>query len=349
MVTTFKPVVEVFAERAEADHRRQVAVRRGDQAHIDLDGAGAAEPLELVLLQHAQNLRLRARTHVADFVEEQRAAVGLLEAADALAVGAGERALLVAEQFGLEQVFLQGRAVHLDEVARRAQRVAMDRAGDQLLAGAGLAAHQHGRIALGDLAHDAEDVLQRGAAADDPLEVVGLLLFVTEVVELVAKALQLQRLVDLDLHLLDFERLLHVVEGAVLHRLDGGVDRPERGHQDERRGRVQRFRRAQHVEPVGAAHLQIADDDIEVAFVQLFDRGVAVAGLLDLVARRAECQREPAPQRVMIVRYQNSSHLSSYLPHLSHLPHLAHPSHLVHPPHLTHLAAPDAPVAPGSN
>ena len=46
--------------------------------------ARAAEALELVLLQHAQELGLRARAHVADLVEEQRAAVGLLEAADAL-------------------------------------------------------------------------------------------------------------------------------------------------------------------------------------------------------------------------------------------------------------------------
>ena len=42
--------------------------------------------------------------HVADLVEEERAAVGLLEAALAGARGAGERALLVAEQLALEQV-----------------------------------------------------------------------------------------------------------------------------------------------------------------------------------------------------------------------------------------------------
>jgi hypothetical protein len=51
-----------------------------------------------VLLQHAQDLGLRVRAHVADFVEEQRAAVSLLEAADALLVRARERALLVTEQ-----------------------------------------------------------------------------------------------------------------------------------------------------------------------------------------------------------------------------------------------------------
>ena len=67
-------------------------------------GACAAGQLELVLLQHAQNLGLRARAHVADFIEEQRAAVRLFEAADALLVGAGEGALLVTEEFRFEQV-----------------------------------------------------------------------------------------------------------------------------------------------------------------------------------------------------------------------------------------------------
>ena len=73
-----------------------------------------------MFLQDAQNLGLRARAHVADFVEEQRAPIGLFEAADALPVGAGESALLVAEELRLEQIFLERRAVHLDEVPRRA-------------------------------------------------------------------------------------------------------------------------------------------------------------------------------------------------------------------------------------
>ncbi len=82
----------------------EVLVRGGDHAHVDLDRHLAADPVELALGQHAQQAGLQLRRHVADFVEEQRAAVGLLEAAAAQRVGAGEGALLVAEQFGLEQV-----------------------------------------------------------------------------------------------------------------------------------------------------------------------------------------------------------------------------------------------------
>ncbi len=74
-----------------------------------------------MLLENAQNLRLDGGAHVADFIQEQAAPVGLFEPSDALAVRAGERALLVPEQLGLEQRFRKRRAVHLHEIPGRAQ------------------------------------------------------------------------------------------------------------------------------------------------------------------------------------------------------------------------------------
>ena len=74
-----------------------------DDAHVDLDRLVAAHALELALLQHAQELDLHLQRQVADLVEEQRAAVGELEAALPPRHGAGERALLVAEQLALEE------------------------------------------------------------------------------------------------------------------------------------------------------------------------------------------------------------------------------------------------------
>ena len=73
---------------------------------------------------------------------------------------------------------------------------------------------------------------------------------------------------------------------------------------------MQRLGGAQHVEAVGAAHLQVADDDVEVAFVQALERGVAVAGLVHVVPRRGQRQRQPAPKSIVIVRYENASHVS---------------------------------------
>ena len=54
--------------------------------------------IDFAFLQHAQQLDLHVEAQLADFVEEQRAAIGFLELAQMLVGGAGERALLVAEQ-----------------------------------------------------------------------------------------------------------------------------------------------------------------------------------------------------------------------------------------------------------
>ena len=80
-----------------------------DQPHVGLDRLVAADALERLLLQDAQDLGLQRQRHVADFVEEQGAAVALLELADAAAVGAGEGALLVPEQLALQQVLREWR------------------------------------------------------------------------------------------------------------------------------------------------------------------------------------------------------------------------------------------------
>ena len=119
-----QPVEEVLAELLLVGERRQVAVGRRDQARIGAQRARAAQPLELALLQHAQQLRLQLERDLADFVEEHGAAVGQLEAADALADRAGERALLVAEQLALEQPGRDRRAIQLDEGADRGARSA---------------------------------------------------------------------------------------------------------------------------------------------------------------------------------------------------------------------------------
>ena len=66
-------------------------------------------------------------------------AVGELEAADPALERAGERALLVAEQLALHQAGRDRRAVDLHERSLAARALVVDGAGDQLLAGAGLA------------------------------------------------------------------------------------------------------------------------------------------------------------------------------------------------------------------
>ena len=99
-----QPVIQVRPELPLGRPCLQVAVGGRDQPHVGPDRLVAADALERLLLQQPQDLGLQGQRHVADLVEEQRAAVALLELADAAAVGAGEGALLVAEQLALQQV-----------------------------------------------------------------------------------------------------------------------------------------------------------------------------------------------------------------------------------------------------
>ena len=71
------------------------------------------------------------------------------------------------------------------------------------------------------------------------------------------------------------------------------MHRAERRHQDDGGRRVQGLGRAQHVHAVAAAHLQVAQDDVELPFVQLLDRDVAVGRLIHLVCASDSARTMP--------------------------------------------------------
>ena len=158
--------IQILAEVALLDLLFEILVRRGDHPHVDVHRFRRAEPLDLPFLKHAQHLGLRLQAHVADFVEEDRAAVGLLELADLPLGRAGERSLLVAEQLRLDEVFGNRRAIHLHEPLAAARAVAMNRPRDELLADAAFALQQHGRVRGRRLPDGFFDLSQRRAVAD---------------------------------------------------------------------------------------------------------------------------------------------------------------------------------------
>ena len=88
-------------------------------------GQALADPPHLPLLEHAQQHALGRSGQVADLVEEDRAALGGLEDAGPVPVGAGEGAAGVAEEVREEEVVAQGRAVdrHESGLAPRARPV----------------------------------------------------------------------------------------------------------------------------------------------------------------------------------------------------------------------------------
>ena len=98
-----EPIEEILAETSGFDLGCQVAVGRGQHAHVDLAGLGFADPLDFLLLQDAQQFRLHRQGQLADFIEEKRAAAREFEAPGLVALRSGERAARMAEELALEQ------------------------------------------------------------------------------------------------------------------------------------------------------------------------------------------------------------------------------------------------------
>ncbi len=138
-----------------------------DDADIDLDRTAGADARHLAIFDRAQQPVLRRARQGRQFVEEQGAAVGLLEAALAGLGGAGEGARLMPEQFGLDQTFGQRGAVHRHQRPRPAARQVVETLGDQFLAGAAFADHQHRTIERRGTARALDGVEKRNALADE--------------------------------------------------------------------------------------------------------------------------------------------------------------------------------------
>ena len=113
-------------------------------------GAIGADLLQFAGFEEPQQQTLHPERHLADFVEEDAPAVGHLELALLVAIGAREAALDVAEELGFEQRFGQAGAVDGDHGPRGARAALMDRVRHELLADAALAGDEHLRVGPGD-------------------------------------------------------------------------------------------------------------------------------------------------------------------------------------------------------
>jgi len=105
-------VIQVFAELPGLGQVLQVAVGRGDQAHVDFLRLYRTNPANLAFLQHAQQACLGFEREFTDFVEEQCATVGGFYQASTAGTGAGECPFFMAEQFRFDEGLRNGRTVH---------------------------------------------------------------------------------------------------------------------------------------------------------------------------------------------------------------------------------------------
>ena len=118
-VNDVEAIEQVLAKVPVGDHRAEVAVGRGNDAHVH-PRAGAIRPdlLQLSGLEEPQQQALHPQRHLADLVEKHRALVGVFELAGLVAIRASEAAFDMAEQLGLEQRLGHAGAVDRAQTAR---------------------------------------------------------------------------------------------------------------------------------------------------------------------------------------------------------------------------------------
>src|SRR2546430_14886611 len=138
-----QPVEGIAAESAGLDFLDEVPVGARDDADVDLDGLGAADCPALLLLDHAQQLHLQVYGHLADLVQKNRPVVGGGEQAWATLHGAREGAFHVPEELAFEKRLRDGSTVDGNERLSAPGTGRVDGAGNELLAGAALAGHEH--------------------------------------------------------------------------------------------------------------------------------------------------------------------------------------------------------------
>src|ERR1700679_3981456 len=120
-------IEEILAKLALFDHRGQIAIGRRNHSRIHAKHASTAQPLELPLLQNAEQLWLQIQRHLSDLVEKDRPLTRQFKSPDLLGNRACKRALLVAEQIALQQIPRNRRAIdslkwHLPAAAQIVQR-----------------------------------------------------------------------------------------------------------------------------------------------------------------------------------------------------------------------------------
>src|SRR5882762_389714 len=160
-------MIQILTEQAFANPCFQVLIGRGDDTDTRANRLMAANPIESSVRQYAQQARLQLGRHIADLIQEQGAAFGLLEATPPQSLCPREGATLVPEELRFQKVFWHCRGIYCDEWLVCARAVTVQRARDELLACPGLAGDQNCGARLRQAADCAEHLLHRLCLPED--------------------------------------------------------------------------------------------------------------------------------------------------------------------------------------
>src|SRR5215471_12544645 len=129
-----EPVIEIFPKVAGGYMLDQIAVGCRNDTHIHAGGLHRSQALEFAVLQYAQELGLQVEGEFADLVQEDRAGIREFEASYLAGEGAREGALLMPEEFTLDERRGQGRTVDFDQRPVFARTAVVNGPRDEFLA-----------------------------------------------------------------------------------------------------------------------------------------------------------------------------------------------------------------------
>ncbi len=143
-------VIEVLPESSLPREIEEIAVRREYEAHVHRPAPALPEAPDLLLLEHAQERRLKRERHLPDLVEKEGPAARALDEPGPLPARPGEGSLRVPEELALEERVGQLHRARDDERLRAPPAQGMNVARDDLLPRPALAFYKEGDVARGD-------------------------------------------------------------------------------------------------------------------------------------------------------------------------------------------------------
>ena len=275
---------EVRAEGALGHHRAEVPVRGGDDPDVDLHRSSPSDPRDPPLLEEPKQFRLNVQRQLANLVEEEAPAVGVLQLSATRAHGPRERAAFVAEDLALEERHGNRGTVDDDKGTGSTRAPPVDHPRDELLPGARLSGNEDGRGGRCDLfdesPHGANFRIgseqSRGVRGHVARESGGL----REDARSPPSTPPGRRQHSLA-ERVDADRLSQVVARPQSHGGHRAVQVAVAREDHDRGHRSVTRQRPEDLEPTPARHLEIEEDDVEVRAPNQVERVRTRVGLYD--------------------------------------------------------------------
>ncbi|RMU45974.1 hypothetical protein ALP29_05253 [Pseudomonas syringae pv. avii] len=284
-----EPIGQVFAKAPGTGFFQQVGLGGSDDAQVHLDTLVGAQPLQLLFLQYAQQFHLLGQGHAFDFIQEQGAAVGIFQFADAFAVGAGEGAAFMSEEFGFEQLLGDCRAIEGHERLLCAWAEVVQAAGDQLLAAAGFTANQHIDRQTRQVQHLAAQALKAlGHTQQAGLQLRAMIGLLMQPAVFQDQATLVQRPAQAVEQGVGAEGFFQEVVGAVAHGFDGHWHVAMAGEQNHRQIGIAALHLGQQFKAAEPWHAHVAQNHPGKVLGQLRQALFGAAEQLHVKPRQAQ-------------------------------------------------------------